>query len=77
MHLNEMRQSRDGRIIHRTFAFSFGNFDAVQQFRRKPLIRELNLPGSGLNELLLNEGGNLFQFLVHLLETLDKGGLFL
>ena len=71
MHLNEVRQSRDGRIVHRTLSFSFGNLDAIQQFRRKPLIHELHFPGSGFNEFLLDEGGDLLQFLVYLLETLN------
>ena len=75
VHLNEVRQCRDGRIVHRTLSFSFGNLDAIQQFRRKPHIHEFNLTGSRLYELILNEGGNLLQFLVHLLETLDKNRL--
>ena len=71
MHLNEVRQCRDGRIVHRSLSFSFGNLDAIQQFRRKPLVHEFNLSGASFNEFLLDEGGDLLQFLVHLLETLN------
>ena len=88
MHLNEVCQNRDGRIVHllfrsllgilmrySMFEVSFGNLDAIQHVRRTPLISTLNLPGSGFNKLLLDEGGNLLQFLVHLLEARDKSGL--